>query len=148
VVIEARSDGRARALESVPVTFTGTSQTISFNPQYLLDGITAAALSGQARPPADGDATVATAAAAGRIKLEFTSPAKPALITWIDGDATPGAGADGQAAADSTDRAGTGAAVNAAEAEVLSAPGRGEGEATDAAPFRYLVVPLRVPAGG
>jgi DNA polymerase III subunit beta len=148
VAIEARSDGRARALESVPVTFTGASQTISFNPQYLLDGITAAALSGQARPPADGDATVGTAHATGRIKLEFTSPAKPALISWIDGDAPAGAGADGQSAADSTELAGNGAVTHAAAAEVLSAAGRGERAGTDAAPFRYLVVPLRVPAAG
>jgi DNA polymerase-3 subunit beta len=148
VVIEARSDGRARALESVPVTFTGTSQTISFNPQFLLDGIAAAALSGQARPPADGDASAATANDAGRIKLEFTSPAKPALISWIDGDATPGAGADGQGPADSTETAGTGAATLPAASDVLGAPGRGEREAACAAPFRYLVVPLRVPAVG
>jgi DNA polymerase-3 subunit beta len=154
VVIEARSDGRARALESVPVMFTGTSQTISFNPQFLLDGITAAALSGQARSPADGDASAATSHDAGRIKLEFTSPAKPALISWIDGDATAGAGADGQGPADSTETAGNGAATLPAPSDVLSAPavpsapGRGEGEAACAAPFRYLVVPLRVPAVG
>jgi len=153
VAIEARSDGRARALESVPVTFTGASQTISFNPQYLLDGITAAALSGHERSPADADPTAAAPHAAGRIKLEFTSPAKPALISWVEGDATPGAGADSQAA-DSTELAGNGAATHAVASEVpvaseeLSAPGRGEREAADAAPFRYLVVPLRVPAVG
>ncbi len=147
VAIEARSDGRARALESVPVTFTGASQTISFNPQYLLDGITAAALSGHARPPADGDPTAAAAHAAGRIKLEFTSPAKPALISWVEGDATPGAGADGQAD-DSTGLARNGADTHAVAAEVLGAPGRGEREVADAGPFRYLVVPLRVPAVG
>ena len=69
VVIEAQSDGRARGVESVPVTLAGADQAISFNPHYLLDGLAAAALTGGA-----GD---------GRIRLEFTSPARPALITWV-----------------------------------------------------------------
>jgi DNA polymerase III subunit beta len=37
LVIEAQSDGRARAVESVPVAFAGPHQTISFNPHYLPD---------------------------------------------------------------------------------------------------------------
>jgi DNA polymerase-3 subunit beta len=86
VVIEAQSDGRARAVESVPVSFAGTDRAISFNPQYLLDGLAAAALSGQSRPPASTEADQAAAASAGRIRLEFTSAAKPALISSIDGD--------------------------------------------------------------
>ena len=69
VVIEAQSDGRARGVESVPVTLAGADQAISFNPHYLLDGLAAAALT--------------TAADSGRIRLEFTSPAKPALITPV-----------------------------------------------------------------
>lgn len=69
VVIEAQSDGRARGVESVPVTLAGADQVISFNPHYLLDGLAAAALT--------------TGADAGRIRLEFTSPARPALITWV-----------------------------------------------------------------
>jgi DNA polymerase III subunit beta len=90
VVIEARSDGRARAVESVPVSFAGADQVIAFNPHYLLDGLAAAALTGQGRAPASGDAEPAPAA--GRIRLDFTSPAKPALISWIDGDAASGTG--------------------------------------------------------
>jgi len=69
VVIEAQSDGRARGMESVPVTLSGADQVISFNPHYLLDGLAAVALT--------------TGADAGRIRLEFTSPARPALITWV-----------------------------------------------------------------
>jgi DNA polymerase-3 subunit beta len=69
VVIEAQSDGRARGVESVPVTLDGADQVISFNPHYLLDGLTAAALT--------------AGADAGRIRLDFTSPARPALITWV-----------------------------------------------------------------
>jgi DNA polymerase III sliding clamp (beta) subunit (PCNA family) len=56
-------------VESVPVTLAGTDQVISFNPHYLIDGLAAAALT--------------TAADSGRIRLEFTSPAKPALITSV-----------------------------------------------------------------
>jgi DNA polymerase III subunit beta len=82
VVIEARSDGRARAVESVPCVLTGAEQTISFNPHWLLDGLAAAALAGHGR----ADADEATGQDAGRIRLDFTSPAKPALITWAEGD--------------------------------------------------------------
>jgi DNA polymerase III subunit beta len=103
VVIEARSDGRARAIESVPVSFAGSEQAISFNPHYLLDGLAAATLSGHDAPAGDGPA------GPGWIRLEFTSPAKPALLTWAGSGEQP-------------------------------APGDG------ASAFRYLVVPLRVPA--
>jgi DNA polymerase-3 subunit beta len=144
-VIEAKSDGRARAVESVPVSFSGADQMISFNPQYLLDGLAAAALTGQSRgpaadgsppaeasQPADGDAAGLSGAAEesgaaaesgtsamggaalpvpgpGRIRLQFTSPAKPAVISWVDSEPP---------------------------AEAV------------AATFRYLVVPLRSPVAG
>ncbi len=124
VVIEARSDGRARAVESVPARFAGGSQSvISFNPHYLLDGLAAAALSGHARPtaPSSGAGSAAETAtgplpaAPGRIRLDFTSPAKPALITW----------------------------AGAGEADAPGEPG-----APADTEFRYLVVPLRSPAPG
>jgi DNA polymerase III subunit beta len=82
VVIEARSDGRARAVESVPCLLTGPEQTISFNPHYLLDGLAAAALGAHGRTETDGQ----SGEDAGRIRLDFTSPAKPALITWAEAD--------------------------------------------------------------
>jgi DNA polymerase III subunit beta len=126
VLIEAHAEGRARAVESVPAEFSGDEREISFNPQYLLDGIAAAATPGAARragsPPAGGPAGDVDSAGSvadpgadtGRIKLEFTSPTKPALITWT------------------TERAG---------------PEDDQGERAAAAPrFRYLVVPLRAPA--
>jgi DNA polymerase III subunit beta len=103
VVIEARSDGRARAVETVPARYSGGEESISFNPHYLLDGLAAAMLSGHG-----AHAGEPAAPGSGRVRLEFTSPAKPALITWAGG-------------ADAGPEAGTGA-------------------------FRYLVVPLRVPA--
>jgi DNA polymerase-3 subunit beta len=93
VVIEAHAEGRARAAETVTADFAGAEPVISFNPHYLLDGLTAAAGSGPARQPADTEATPAQAAATAAIRLEFTSPAKPALIT----SAGKGGGEDGEA---------------------------------------------------
>jgi DNA polymerase III subunit beta len=109
VVIEAQTDGRARAVETVPADFEGDERTISFSPQYLLDGLAAAAASAvparQAAASSDDDEAPP---GPGRIRLEFTTAAKPALITWADDD------------------------------------GLTPGDPTPA--FRYLVVPLRVPA--
>ena len=113
VTVEAHAEGRARAAERLTARFTGESAEIAFNLHYLLDGLAAAA-SAQAGPgrgeePADpGSAaetgsvgtggsgegetgegeTSADEAATGRglIRLEFTSPAKPALITWVGTD--------------------------------------------------------------
>jgi len=99
VVVEAQTEGRARAAEAVAASFEGDEPAIAFNPHYLLDGLTAAAAgSGPARPSADTEATPAPATAA--IRLEFTSPAKPALITLADedGEGAGGAGQDGEAA--------------------------------------------------
>ena len=121
VTVQARSDGRARAIESVPAEFGGDEQTISFNPQYLLDGLTAAALAGPSRPAAD----VEPAAGGGRIRLEFNGAAKPAVITWRQDEHQD----DGNEPSES--------AASPASAE--------EGGDGGAAEFRYLVVPLRVP---
>jgi len=114
VVIEAQTDGRARAVETVPADFEGDERVISFSPHYLLDGLAAAAAQAaparQAAGPRDGDEDPPPAPE--QIRLEFSSAAKPALITW--------AGDDGLDPED---------------------------HAEDPAPaFRYLVVPLRVPA--
>jgi DNA polymerase III subunit beta len=49
VAVEARTDGRARAAETVRSSFAGPEQVISFNPGYLLDGLAAAAICGAAR---------------------------------------------------------------------------------------------------
>jgi DNA polymerase III subunit beta len=112
VVIEAQTDGRARAVETVPAEFEGDERVIAFSPHYLLDGLGAAAAS--AAPPrqasASGDDEDESQADPGQIRLEFITAAKPALITWA---------ADG---------------------------GLASGASAGTPAFRYLVVPLRVPA--
>jgi len=149
VVIEAHTDGRARAAEAVRAAFTGAEPVISFNPNYLLDGLAAAAVCGAAvrQQAGHGDADPEP----GRIRLEFTSPAKPALITWAgyDGDLAGEATADeadpqdapgaaGHENGDGPASDGTGADPDEAD----SGPTAADGTPT----FRYLVVPLRSPA--
>jgi DNA polymerase III sliding clamp (beta) subunit (PCNA family) len=134
VLIEAQTEGRARAVETVPADFRGDEPVIAFNPHYLLDGLVAAAVPGQPRPhagdpggtgsgregdagpsdpastdPASTDPASTGPADPGLLRIEFTSPAKPALITRVSSQAGP----DG----------------------VPEEPGTAE--------FRYLVVPLR-----
>jgi DNA polymerase-3 subunit beta len=118
VTIEAATEGRARAVEKVTASFHGDQPVISFNPHYLLDGLTAAAAAGPPREPAPAGEQPA-GGAKGRpvpgpatIRLDFTSPAKPALIS---------------------------------RAEPESGPPAASGES--GSPFRYLVVPLRPPSG-
>ncbi|HEX4060158.1 MAG TPA: DNA polymerase III subunit beta [Streptosporangiaceae bacterium] len=122
VVIEAGSQGQARAIERVPATFTGDERVIAFNPNYLLDGLNAAATpwaSSPAKPSSaeSGESAKAKAdtrpAGPGRIRLEFTSSAKPAVISWVPGADDP--------------------------------PDDDEENDKSKAGFRYLVVPLRMP---
>jgi len=145
VAIEAQTEGRARAIERVTASFHGDEPAIAFNPHYLLDGITAAAGGpGPARhpassasaddgaaedPAADGasDAAHDGSARSATIRLEFTSPARPALIT-LAGDEGDDGGSDGSAAGDGGE---------AADDAVAGRPRPA---------FRYLVVPLMSPA--
>jgi DNA polymerase III subunit beta len=120
VVIEAHTEGRARAAETVPAEFSGDQPVISFNPQYLLDGLAAAAAAG-AGAAGEGAGGLGEggedgeSGEIGRIRLEFNTPAKPALITW--------AGVPGSAAEE----------------------GHGGGTGPGGIPaFRYLLVPQRV----
>jgi DNA polymerase-3 subunit beta len=108
VTIEAGTEGQARARETVPADFSGNETAIAFSPHYLMDGL-GAALMAAAGSAAGGSAAGGSAAqekphAAGsaaarekphkdgadpstsspeeaRIRLQFTSPTKPALIT-------------------------------------------------------------------
>lgn len=141
VVIEAQSAGRARAVESVPAQLDGADQVISFNPHYLLDGLTAAALTGHAGHleghPAD------------RIRLQFTSPARPALITWLPGDREARPGVSDAAAEEGNEAVSLAAAADGNEAVSLPATSGGAtGDLGGRASFRYLVVPLRTLAAG
>jgi DNA polymerase-3 subunit beta len=89
VTLIAATQGQARARESVPAQFSGDEPVIAFNPHYLLDGMIAAT-AGAARTPAAAPAPAqgepADAGEAGpdgvtRVRLQFTSPSKPAVIT-------------------------------------------------------------------
>jgi len=121
VLIEAQTEGRARAVETVRAEFRGSEPVIAFNPHYLLDGLTAALVPAPSGPAAedaagagdeagDGAADHPEAAAPGLVSIEFTSPAKPALITRVP------------------------------------AAGGADGPPDQAPDFRYLVVPLRAVA--
>jgi DNA polymerase III subunit beta len=107
LVIEAHAEGRARAAETVAADFAGDQPVMSFNPHYLLDGLIAAASVGSSAatessedgPPAGeraaGERAAERSGGAGRIRLEFNTPAKPALITWVDDGTDSHRGASG-----------------------------------------------------
>jgi DNA polymerase III sliding clamp (beta) subunit (PCNA family) len=63
----------------VHADFTGDEPSIAFSPQYLLDGVVAATTT---HPDA-------AASPVAQVRLRFTSPAKPAVIT-----PAPGSGSD------------------------------------------------------
>jgi DNA polymerase-3 subunit beta len=92
VTIEAGTEGQARARETVPADFSGQETAIAFSPHYLLDGLSAALTAATGTSPAadkplNGSHPDAAPADEARIRLQFTSPTKPALIT---GSARPG----------------------------------------------------------
>ena len=102
VTIEAGTEGQARARETVAADFAGEETAIAFSPHYLMDGlgaalIAAAGLTGAVdKPPATGKADPAAKGQSAdkappvpdeaRIRLQFTSPTKPALITGSTGN--------------------------------------------------------------
>jgi DNA polymerase-3 subunit beta len=103
VTIGAGTQGTARATESLSADFAGDEPVIAFNPHYLLDGIIAASRADRAGSgtaadgvPAEdsGPALTATADSAGapdgvaaagtadvQVRLSFSSPTKPAVLT-------------------------------------------------------------------
>jgi DNA polymerase-3 subunit beta len=77
VTIEAGTEGQARARETVAADFEGDELAIAFSPGYLLDGLgaaltAAATTTTQDKVGEDGDE---------RIRLQFSGPTKPAVIT-------------------------------------------------------------------
>lgn len=86
VTVGAATQGQARARETVPADFTGDEPVIAFNPHYLLDGVIAATAAAAGAGAAHGEARVPDST---RVRLQFTGPSKPAVITQQSG---PGAG--------------------------------------------------------
>ncbi len=97
VTIEAGTEGQARARETVAADFSGGETAIAFSPHYLMDGLGAALIAATGASPAADKAQNSEKSPnsekpssipnEARIRLEFTSPTKPALIT---GSAGPG----------------------------------------------------------
>ena len=97
VTIEAGTEGQARARETVAADFSGEETAIAFSPHYLMDGLGAALIAATGAAPApdkpqnsDKGQNAEKASSIpdeARIRLQFTSPTKPALIT---GSAGPG----------------------------------------------------------
>jgi DNA polymerase III subunit beta len=96
VTIGAGTQGQARARETVPAEFTGDEPAIAFSPHYLLDGVLAAMSAASAHEtgadetPVAGPVAGETAAEPprtdeGRVRLQFTSASKPAVITPSSG---------------------------------------------------------------
>jgi DNA polymerase III subunit beta len=104
VTIEAGTEGQARARETVKADFVGEETAIAFSPHYLMDGLGAALIaavdapdkaqgSGKSDPADPGEQTSKGQNAENgpvpdeaRIRLQFTSPTKPALITGSTGN--------------------------------------------------------------
>jgi DNA polymerase-3 subunit beta len=101
VTIVAGTQGQAKARETVPADFAGGDPSIAFSPQYLLDGLTAATADWRSGATDDGvadDGTAADGSAAdgsgadgtgdasaeartSQVRLRFSGPSKPAVIT-------------------------------------------------------------------
>jgi DNA polymerase III subunit beta len=77
VTIEAGTEGQARARETVAADFEGDVNTIAFSPGWLLDGLGAAMTAAASDTAQDADAL---------IRLQFTGPTKPAVITGTKRD--------------------------------------------------------------
>jgi len=102
VTIEAGTEGQARARETVAADFAGEETAIAFSPHYLMDGLGAALIAatgltgavdkpqaaGKADPAAKGQGAdkAPPVSEEARIRLQFTSPTKPALITGSIGN--------------------------------------------------------------
>ena len=101
VTIEAGTEGQARARETVAADFAGEETAIAFSPHYLMDGLGAALIAatgapgaadkhhGSGKPEQAGKDQNAEKGPSipdeARIRLQFTSPTKPALITGSAG---------------------------------------------------------------
>jgi DNA polymerase-3 subunit beta len=151
VTIEAGTQGRARARETIPADFEGADPVIAFNPHYLLDGITAAAVA-TATPDVDGPASVPPGDSPHPEGPSSPAGADPAGVTDAEqGDHGTVSHPPGACIRLEFTSATKPAVITGIRAGRPTA-GRGAGSAAaggdgPAAPdFRYLVVPLRAPA--
>jgi DNA polymerase III subunit beta len=80
VTIAGATQGQAKAKETLPADFSGGEPSIAFSPQYLLDGVIAATGPRTAAQASEG------AEEAARVRLQFTSATRPAVITPAGGD--------------------------------------------------------------
>ena len=152
VTIEAETQGRARARETVRADFEGPEPVIAFSPHFLLDGITAAGLTaaaphagdpdaGQAAtaPPADSasGARSGTGSGSGAISASASGTGSAAASAARSGDHGP-LGAEPALASR------TGATIRL-EFNTPTKPAVIMGVHADQGvrDFRYLVVPLR-----
>jgi DNA polymerase III subunit beta len=96
VTIEAGTEGQARARETVDADFSGEETAIAFSPHYLMDGLGAALIAATGEGKTEGKTQNSRKAGSAeddetsgpeeaRIRLQFTSPTKPALITGSAG---------------------------------------------------------------
>ena len=135
MLIEAQTEGRARAVETVPADFSGGEPVIAFNPHYLLDGLVAAAVPGQPRPHAGSpDSTGHEDAGQDGARTAGTD----------EGNTAPG----DPGLPDRVHRPGQAALITRVTAEHGPEGARVTGETageSGGAEFRYLVVPLRAP---
>jgi DNA polymerase-3 subunit beta len=99
VTVIAATQGQARARETVPAQFAGDEPLIAFSPHYLLDGVVAATAAtahpsspgaGHATPGDGTDGEHEPDAGPARVRLQFTSPSKPAVITQAPATAQEG----------------------------------------------------------
>jgi len=98
VTVEAATPGRARARETVAAEFTGDEPMIAFSPHYLLDGVVAATATVPAVPGGHGErhgerhtgdgADDQRLPEVARVRLQFTTASKPAVITPRADDAS------------------------------------------------------------
>jgi DNA polymerase-3 subunit beta len=81
VTVIAATQGQARARETVHAEFTGDEPVIAFSPQYLLDGMVAAMAGPAHVPVGEGEDADGKESGPAQLRIQFSSPSKPAVIS-------------------------------------------------------------------
>ena len=157
VTIEAETQGRARARETVRAEFEGPEPVIAFSPHFLLDGIIAAGAPAALRLDDPDGGTARETSAAGQKGAGRKTAGRKAGGRPPTGEETPTAASAGPASAGSADSGPLGPEL-AADALAgtsirleFTSPTRpavitGGPPGQRTTDFRYLVVPLRTAA--